>query len=327
MITHRCRTTLAALAVVLAVAGLTAASALASGPPIVETKVATAIGGTEATLNASITPNGATTKYYFEYGPTTSYGSRTEEAQILGNELKNVKKAVEHLSTVTTYHFRVVATNSNGTTNGTDQSFTTTTEKPEFVVNAGQKLSELKYSGAAGTSVWAAKNSSSFICEGVEVNGKATGSKTVNGKFVFKGCNSGSCKSPTGKEGEVVTEELQGTLVYIAKSAKTVGIVFRPQTGSALATFRCEGTVYRELRGSIIVPVGPPNLKRLGFEEKTLGLTGEGAQLITEYENGRGEKIHAGMEANWPSPEFWNALGWGVGEFFVNTNKEVEIQA
>ncbi len=71
------RRVLVALTAILALGALTASSALASGKPSVETKLATGVNLLEATLNGTVNPNGAETKYYFEYGETASYGKTT----------------------------------------------------------------------------------------------------------------------------------------------------------------------------------------------------------------------------------------------------------
>jgi hypothetical protein len=119
------RTVLLALVAVFAAGALSAAPAFASGKPFVETKPATNIGETTATLNGVVNPNGAATKYYFEYGTTTSYGSKTTEVSAGSGETNiKVSQAITGLKTNTTYHFRVVATNVNGTTDGSDEVFT-----------------------------------------------------------------------------------------------------------------------------------------------------------------------------------------------------------
>jgi hypothetical protein len=62
------RALLGTLVAVLAVGAVSAAPAFALGRPLLETKPATAIRGTEATLNAVVNANGVETKYYFECG-------------------------------------------------------------------------------------------------------------------------------------------------------------------------------------------------------------------------------------------------------------------
>jgi hypothetical protein len=98
----------------------------AAGRPSVETKKATSIGPAEATLNGSVNPRAAETKYYFEYGTTTLYGSKTAEASA-GSGTSNVEESqtVTGLEPGTVYHFRLVASNTYGTTDGADEHFTT----------------------------------------------------------------------------------------------------------------------------------------------------------------------------------------------------------
>jgi N-acetylneuraminic acid mutarotase len=98
---------------------------VATGPPVVTTNPATNITSLSATLNGSLNPNGLTTTVYFEYGPTTSYGFVTPVQIQAGNTLRNLSANISGLSASTTYHFRIVAINSAGTTHGNDRTFTT----------------------------------------------------------------------------------------------------------------------------------------------------------------------------------------------------------
>ncbi|HXB64004.1 MAG TPA: S8 family serine peptidase [Solirubrobacteraceae bacterium] len=98
----------------------------------VGTELATKVASKEATLNGLVNPNGLATKYYLEYGTTESYGKKTEEVSA-GSGTSNLEEsqAITGLTAGTTYHFRIVATNSNGTTDGLDEVFTTTVGPPE----------------------------------------------------------------------------------------------------------------------------------------------------------------------------------------------------
>jgi len=97
----------------------------ATGPPAVVTNPATLIASFSATLNGSVDPHGLTTTVYFQYGTTTSYGSTTASQTKTGNAYQNVAANISGLAASTTYHFRLVATNSSGTTYGSDRTFTT----------------------------------------------------------------------------------------------------------------------------------------------------------------------------------------------------------
>ncbi|HWX09271.1 MAG TPA: hypothetical protein VNY33_04775 [Gaiellaceae bacterium] len=95
--------------------------------PIVTTKAAASVTDSTATLNGSVNPNGQATTVYFEYGTSTSYGTKTPAASAgAGTAAKNMAAAVNALTGGATYHFRIVATNAAGTTTGTDMTFTTT---------------------------------------------------------------------------------------------------------------------------------------------------------------------------------------------------------
>jgi YVTN family beta-propeller protein len=96
-----------------------------TGPPVVTTNPATFIASFSATLNGSLDPHGLTTNVYFQYGPTTSYGSTTPMQSKTGNNFLNISANISSLLASHVYHFRIVATNSAGTTFGGDRTFTT----------------------------------------------------------------------------------------------------------------------------------------------------------------------------------------------------------
>jgi hypothetical protein len=94
------------------------------------TEGATSIDTSSATLNASLDPDGYATDFYFEYGRTTRYGhtAPAPPGEPVGSEspgTTNISADVEELEPGLLYHFRVVATNSFGTTIGPDETFTT----------------------------------------------------------------------------------------------------------------------------------------------------------------------------------------------------------
>jgi outer membrane protein assembly factor BamB len=104
---------------------ITVTTLSATGPPVVITNPATLIASFSATLNGLVDPHGLTTSVYFQYGPTTSYGSTTSAQTRSGNTYQSVSTNISGLAAGTTYHFRIVATNSGGTRFGSDSTFTT----------------------------------------------------------------------------------------------------------------------------------------------------------------------------------------------------------
>jgi hypothetical protein len=97
----------------------------ATGPPIVTTNPATSVAAFSATLHGSLNPHGLTTSVYFQYGTTTNYGHTTPMQSQTGNMYRNIAANINGLSRHTTYHFRIVATNTGGTRFGGDRTLPT----------------------------------------------------------------------------------------------------------------------------------------------------------------------------------------------------------
>src|SRR5687767_2004093 len=94
--------------------------------PGVVTLPASQTGPSSSLLRAYVDPNDQATTFRFEYGATSAYGSQTATASAgSGDDPVSVSVRVEGLQPSTVHHFRVVATNSKGTSHGSDRSFTT----------------------------------------------------------------------------------------------------------------------------------------------------------------------------------------------------------
>jgi kumamolisin len=104
--------------------------------PTVLTEPASPVGSDEATLNATVNPNGSNvTACEFEYGTSTSYESSAPCSALpgSGSSAIAVSAVVNSLASNTEYHFRVSATNGGGTSKGSDVSFKTLSAgPPEF---------------------------------------------------------------------------------------------------------------------------------------------------------------------------------------------------
>lgn len=111
---------------VLAVFAIAAASAAAATKPTAITGPVTATSSTSATVTGTVNPNGTATTWYFEYGKTTSYGSQTTHTSA-GSGTTDVAASatLASLTPNTTYHYRLDATSTAGTSHGTDGVFTT----------------------------------------------------------------------------------------------------------------------------------------------------------------------------------------------------------
>jgi hypothetical protein len=128
-------------------------------PPTATTGKATKVKATSATLNGVAGPDvagGDITRYFFQYGKTKAYGSQKPRPPgTIGScpsgittpspycnvpKTKSVSAKISKLASCTTYHFRLVATNADGTTNGGDKKFTTKFAHPLKKVKAPNKV-------------------------------------------------------------------------------------------------------------------------------------------------------------------------------------------
>jgi hypothetical protein len=95
-------------------------------PPSAATGPATAIGATTVTLNGTLDADGLPTTYRFELGPTTAYDTTVSGSAGEAKGAFEVALPLSGLASATTYHFRLIAHNADGTSIGADATFTTT---------------------------------------------------------------------------------------------------------------------------------------------------------------------------------------------------------
>jgi CSLREA domain-containing protein len=94
--------------------------------PSASTGAASGVGPAAATLNGTVVTNLRATSYYFRFGKTDAYGSRTPvQDATAGLEPAPAAAVLTGLDPSTTYHYRIVATNEDGIAVGEDASFTT----------------------------------------------------------------------------------------------------------------------------------------------------------------------------------------------------------
>ncbi|MFA5795145.1 MAG: fibronectin type III domain-containing protein [Candidatus Brocadiia bacterium] len=108
---------------------VSAATSALNIAPTVMTNYLSNVSHNTASFYGNLNPNGLATTVYFEYGTTTSYGTTTA-SQSAGNGTTSTSTSADitGLTPSTIYHFRMVATNSSGTSYGTDQTFNTSAQ-------------------------------------------------------------------------------------------------------------------------------------------------------------------------------------------------------
>lgn len=130
--------------------------------PTASTLEATNIFASSALLRGSVRPNGAATTVWFQYGLTTGYGNVSSAVNAgSGISFQTITRGIGGLLNNTTYHFRVVASNSFGVRYGLDDTFTTRLGIPSVVTltpsdgsTTGMRLNGSVNPNGAPTSAW-----------------------------------------------------------------------------------------------------------------------------------------------------------------------------
>jgi hypothetical protein len=285
--------------------GLAAFTATKSKPTVL-TEPAGAVMATSAVLHATVNPNGqSVTACEFEYGPTTGYGASAPCSSLPGSGTTPVavSATVSGLSTNTTYHFRILATNATGTGEGNDQTFTTG-NPPEY----GRCLKLAKgvkgvYATATCTSPATAEKFSyewtpgpgpkakftdkikeltlavietvskrQVVCTGESATGEYAGRKALaNLAVTFTGCEMEhtKCSSTSHAEGELVSAQLAGSLGIVTKSVegplndKVAVDLFPVAEGGPVLEFHC-GATGVTVKGSVLYPVASDKMTAKG---------------------------------------------------------------
>jgi hypothetical protein len=104
---------------------------------VATTGAADSITTSTATLTGTVNPGGVRTTYHFEYGTSASYGVSTPDTDAgAGSSATSVSAGLTGLTADTTYHYRLVATNADGASQGADRTFKTTAAAREPSVSS-----------------------------------------------------------------------------------------------------------------------------------------------------------------------------------------------
>jgi photosystem II stability/assembly factor-like uncharacterized protein len=111
-------------------------------PPTASTVSSTVLSVSSVRVTGFVNPRGTLSSYWFEYGPTASYGSASPSTSAgAGNNSVTASAEIAELAPETTYHFRLVAENAGGTAYGADKTFTMPPSVPSVTTNAPLSVS------------------------------------------------------------------------------------------------------------------------------------------------------------------------------------------
>ncbi len=96
-------------------------------PPLLSAESASEVGSSSALLSGAVAPEGARTRYWFEYGETAAFGQSTPGGEVpAGAGVVSVApEAISGLTSGTLYHYRLRAENRWHEAVGETQTFTT----------------------------------------------------------------------------------------------------------------------------------------------------------------------------------------------------------
>jgi hypothetical protein len=200
------------------------------------------------------------------------------------------------------------------------------------------------FSSSGGVTFKATDAGSYVICTGGTAEGEITGAKTLTARFDFKGCyyadNEGggmACTTKGASVGEIKSESLKGSLVYISKANKEVGIVFNPYEqakelkeivppSTFAASFVCAErgapSIGIAIRNGVTVPVTSLNTLTKSYTLKFA--VSENKQVPAEYENAAGEKVRNLLETSFREESF--ATGGMETAGTLNMQKSIEVK-
>ncbi len=116
------------------------------------------VGTTTASLIGGVYPNGLDTHYYWQYGTSAAYGQQTTQLDVgAGRAPVTAQASLSGLTPGITYHYRLVATNGDGTDYGYDYTLSTSSLNTVAPINtlapalSGQALQGQTLSASTGS--------------------------------------------------------------------------------------------------------------------------------------------------------------------------------
>ena len=213
-----------------------------TGSPVIISFQAMANSSTSVTFQASLSPNGGDTTYVFDYGLTTSYG-QTTPTQDAGSGVTSVTVTAQATGLLpdTSYHYRIVATNSAGSMPSPDSTFITTSSSNHTVTT----------DGTTATGTTAARHprkpklqstTASIVIEGTPVTTPAGGQSGLTGvSCVSTFCLAVGFEAPGSS---LSTSGLSTPLVERWTGRSFVKFSAPPTPGASLYAIDCPSSAY-----------------------------------------------------------------------------------
>jgi hypothetical protein len=269
-------------------------------PPSVSTGTASGVQTPNATLNGTVNPNGLSTKYHFEYGTTTAYGTSTSEGSAgAGTSGVPESAGITGLAAGATYYYRITATSPTGTSYGNAQSFAT------------QPPPRVSTSAPSGVQQTLATLNANVNPNGLETKYRFEyGTSTAYGVLTLEaGAGSGTNWAPVSS---VITELQPGVIYhYRIVAYSSAGISYG--SDQTFSTLSAEYVVYRGNDGGLknwywngsVWEFGPIGSAGTVAGNPSIVLSPEGQRLSRGIVHIFYRGINGGLQ-NW----YWNGAVW-----------------
>jgi hypothetical protein len=224
------------------------------GKPHVATAGVTQVRGTSGQLEGTVNPTGLETTYYFQYGPTTAYGSVTKTAAV-GSGTTPVKVGQPVTGLLPGFHYRIVATNALGTAVGADRSFVPVQSANKVEVSKERQVDvygtplivtgRIVGAGNAGRKVVLQSSAYPYLEPFVTVSTAAT--TNASGAFSFRVTN--LLRSAQLRVSTLDARPLYSSLIPVRVAVR---VTFHARPSARAGLVRLYGTVTPALSGAVV---------------------------------------------------------------------------
>jgi hypothetical protein len=156
------------------------------------------------------------------------------------------------------------------------------------------------YSFSGKESVFENTAGTKYACQSVSGVTELVSWSALSTTLRFKGCSAKvtgftfPCTSTGAPSGEIVSNSLTASLVYLSSTKHEVMLDFaQGGSGKTLAAFSCGSQAF-QLNGSFLARANPINTPTAAFQLSAKG--SKGSQELTQYEGSNGEKLSAKSE-------------------------------